>query len=63
MTSTVRLRDVEIGASLKVLGYAPAARDYKRKLLAMGLTPGTALVVKRHVPLGDPTELKCEGFV
>ncbi|OYQ62887.1 hypothetical protein B9G53_19775 [Pseudanabaena sp. SR411] len=61
-TPTTKLQDVAIGSHLKVVGYEPTARDYKRKLLAMGLTPGTELVVKRHAPLGDPTEIEVRGF-
>lgn len=60
--SRVKLRDAEIGSVLRVIGYEPAARDYKRKLLAMGLTPGTELRVTRHAPLGDPTEIEVRDF-
>lgn len=60
--STVKLRDVAIGSVLKVIGYEPASRDYKRKLLAMGLTPSTQFKVTRHAPLGDPTEIEVRGF-
>lgn len=60
--STVKLRDAAIGSTLRVIGYEPTARDYKRKLLAMGLTPGTELRVTRHAPLGDPTEIEVRGF-
>lgn len=60
--STVKLRDAAIGTRLRVIGYESAARDYKRKLLAMGLTPGTELRVTRHAPLGDPTEIAVRGF-
>jgi len=62
MSQNLHLSDAAIGATLKVLGYAPTARDYKRKLLAMGLTPGTEFTVKRHAPLGDPTEIEVRGF-
>lgn len=58
----VSLRQAAIGSRMRVVGYAPTARDYKRKLLAMGLTPGTEFVVKRHAPLGDPTEIEVRGF-
>jgi len=58
----LKLQDAEIGTRLKGVGYAPTAREYKRKLLAMGLTPGTELTVKRHAPLGDPTEIEVRGF-
>lgn len=60
--SPVKLRDVAVGTRLRVIRYEPAARDYKRKLLAMGLTPGTELQVTRHAPLGDPTEIMVRGF-
>lgn len=58
----VKLRDAAIGSVLRVIGYEPTARDYKRKLLAMGLTPGTELRVTRHAPLGDPTEIEVRNF-
>lgn len=61
-SALVRLRDVEIGARLRVVGYEPTARAYKRKLLAMGLTPGVELTVTRHAPLGDPTQIEVRGF-
>jgi ferrous iron transport protein A len=61
-TASLKLRDAAIGATMKVIGYEPTARDYKRKLLAMGLTPNTEFVVKRHAPLGDPTEIEVRGF-
>lgn len=58
----VKLATVPIGSKLRVIGYEPTARDYKRKLLAMGLTPGVDILVKRHAPLGDPTEIEVRGF-
>jgi len=56
------LGEAAIGSRVRVVGYAPGAGDYKRKLLGMGLTPGTILQVKRHAPLGDPTEIEVRGF-
>ncbi len=61
-SATLKLQDAAIGSTLRVVSYEPTARDYKRKLLAMGLTPGTELVVKRHAPLGDPIEVEVRGF-
>ncbi|GAB4341950.1 MAG: FeoA family protein [Leptolyngbyaceae cyanobacterium] len=60
--SMLKLRDAAIGSVLRVIGYEPTTRDYKRKLLAMGLTPGTELRVTRHAPLGDPTEIQVRDF-
>ncbi|PLS68304.1 MAG: hypothetical protein CV045_08705 [Cyanobacteria bacterium M5B4] len=58
----VKLGTVPIGSRLRLLGYEPTARDYKRKLLAMGLTPGVEILVKRYAPLGDPIEIEVRGF-
>ncbi|MBO9998429.1 MAG: ferrous iron transport protein A [Cyanobacteria bacterium SID2] len=62
-TSTRKsLKDFATGAKGKVLGYESATGSYKRKLLAMGLTPGTEFTVNRHAPLGDPVEICVRGF-
>ncbi|MCS6960796.1 MAG: FeoA family protein [Pseudanabaenaceae cyanobacterium SKYGB_i_bin29] len=58
----VKLGQAPIGSRLRVVGYAATGREYKQKLLAMGLTPGVEIVVKRHAPLGDPTEIEVRGF-
>ncbi|WP_373540910.1 ferrous iron transport protein A [Chamaesiphon sp.] len=60
--AVLRLQAAAIGSTLRVVSYDPTSRDYKRKLLAMGLTPGTELIVKRHAPLGDPIEVEVRGF-
>ncbi len=57
-----KLREATVGSTLKAIAYTEGARDYKRKLLAMGLTPGTEFTVKRHAPLGDPIEIEVRGF-
>lgn len=56
------LRDLAIGTIGRVVGYEKAARAYRGKLLAMGLTPGTEFTVTRHAPLGDPVEILVRGF-
>lgn len=57
-----RLREIAIGAKGRILGYESTNRSYKRRLLSMGLTPGTEFKIIRHAPLGDPTEIKVRGF-
>ncbi|HID16719.1 TPA: ferrous iron transport protein A [Candidatus Bathyarchaeota archaeon] len=37
-------------------------RGLRRKLLDMGLTKGTEVVVVRRAPLGDPIELLLKGY-
>ncbi|AMW29164.1 MULTISPECIES: ferrous iron transport protein A [Arthrospira] len=61
-TNVVQLRHAAIGSRLRVVGYDSGAGSYKRKLLAMGLTPGVEFTVKRHAPLGDPTQIEVRGF-
>ncbi|MDR2513599.1 MAG: ferrous iron transport protein A [Christensenellaceae bacterium] len=34
----------------------------RRRLLDMGLTPGTAVAVRKVAPLGDPIELTLRGY-
>jgi Fe2+ transport system protein FeoA len=35
----------------------------RRRLLEMGITPRTAVTVKKVAPLGDPIELLLRGYV
>ncbi len=58
----LNLRTAPVGSRLRILGYANTHPIYKRKLLAMGLTPGTEIEVVRHAPLGDPTDIRVRGF-
>ena len=55
------LRDLAVGDWGRVAGYAEGGRAYRRKLLSMGLTPGTELEVIRLAPLGDPVEIRVRG--
>lgn len=50
------------GDSGRIIGFDPTGRVYRKKLLAMGLTPGTEFSVTRFAPLGDPIEIKIRGF-
>ncbi|RJQ85938.1 MAG: ferrous iron transport protein A [Desulfobacteraceae bacterium] len=56
------LRDMKVGESGTVFGYAKGATVYREKLLAMGLTRGTRFVVERIAPMGDPVEIQLRGF-
>ena len=65
-SSVTTLRDLEVDRKAKVARFEatddPTKKAYKRKLLAMGLTPGTEFTVTRVAPLGDPVEIKVRGF-
>lgn len=34
----------------------------QRRLLDMGITPGTVIRIEKFAPLGDPMEVKAKGF-
>lgn len=65
-TAPLTLKDLQLYQTGKVQGFAdtdtPDLRAYKKKLLAMGLTPGTEFTVTHIAPLGDPVEIKVRGF-
>ena len=65
-SSTTTLRDLQVNQHGKVARYQAtddaAKKAYKKKLLAMGLTPGTEFTVTRVAPLGDPVEILVRGF-
>ena len=65
-SSVTTLKDLQVNQQGKVTRFEAtddaAKKAYKRKLLAMGLTPGTEFTVTRVAPLGDPVEIKVRGF-
>lgn len=58
----MKLRDLGVGQSGRVKGFGMGDKSYRRRLLAMGLTPGTEFTVARCAPMGDPVELRLRGF-
>jgi ferrous iron transport protein A len=58
----MNLRDLQVGEAGCVAGFETGSRSYRKKLLAMGLTPGTAVSVTRVAPMGDPIEIAVRGF-
>lgn len=56
------LKEMAVGDQGRVTGFEEGGRSYRKKLLAMGLTPGTPFSVTRVAPMGDPVEIKVRGF-
>ncbi len=52
---------LQAGDSARIEGYTAQGQGYRRKLLAMGLTPGVEFTVVRRAPLGDPIEIRVRG--
>jgi ferrous iron transport protein A len=61
-TMVMGLKNLVIGDLAKIVGFEPTGKAYRKKLLAMGLTPGTEFSITRFAPMGDPVEIKLRGF-
>lgn len=59
---TTSLKCLSVGDSGRIIGFDQTGGVYRKKLLAMGLTPGTPFTITRFAPLGDPVEIKIRGF-
>lgn len=61
MVNDMTLADIKIGESayIRDVGGDGALR---RRLLDMGLTPKTKVLLKKTAPLGDPLELFLRGY-
>lgn len=55
------LSRVPVGATA-VVARISGARPVVRRLLEMGLVPGTPVTVQRQAPLGDPVELRVRNY-
>nr|VFJ43076.1 MAG: ferrous iron transport protein A [Candidatus Kentron sp. DK]VFJ57064.1 MAG: ferrous iron transport protein A [Candidatus Kentron sp. DK] len=56
------LGEMNIGEEGRVVGYEKDAKSYRKRLMAMGLTPKTAFRIVRRAPLGDPLEISVRGY-
>ncbi len=55
------LRDVKIGESATIVRLHGEGA-LKRRIMDMGLTRGTQVLVRKVAPLGDPLELTVRGY-
>jgi Fe2+ transport system protein FeoA len=61
-TAEDMLDRLPVGASGKVVAVS-GDEHVRRRLLEMGLVPGTPVAVLRRAPLGDPIELRVRGYL
>lgn len=59
--SAVTLAELKAGESGRV-SVLTGAPDVRRRLLELGLTPGTTVRVVRFAPLGDPMDVELRGY-
>ncbi len=60
-TKEKTLCDVPIGQSAKVAKLAGSG-TLKRRIMDMGITRGTEILVRKVAPLGDPIEVTIRGY-
>jgi ferrous iron transport protein A len=60
--TSLTLSDFKPGEIAKIFAYQQGNGEYRKKLLAMGLTPGTCFEVVRLAPLGDPVQIVVRNF-
>ena len=56
------LKTLRVGDRARMTAFNDSSNAYRRKLLAMGLTPGVEFQITRVAPMGDPVEIKLRGF-
>lgn len=55
------LREAAVGSTVKVVRVRGEGA-LRRRIMDMGVTPGTQIHVKKLAPLGDPMEVTVRGF-
>ena len=55
------LEEVKIGQTVRIARLRGEGA-VKRRIMAMGLTKGTEVAVRKIAPLGDPIELTVRGY-
>jgi len=56
------LADLNVGMRGRVIGFDKGSKEYRKKILAMGLIKGTVFTVNRVAPMGDPVEIEVRGY-
>ena len=59
--SSITLDALSAGERGKVT-HVSGASDIQRRLLEMGITPGTTVRLVRFAPLGDPLDIEVRGY-
>lgn len=55
------LFDCQVGEQAEVLG-VKGERAIRKRLIDMGITTRTVLLVRKAAPMGDPIEIRCRGY-
>jgi ferrous iron transport protein A len=58
----MQVSDLRVGQKARILAFLKGDGVYRRKLIALGLLPGTTFTLSRMAPLGDPIEIQIRGY-
>jgi Fe2+ transport system protein FeoA len=58
--TALTLADVAVGAGVRVISVG-GDRAFRRRLMELGLVPGTEVTIDKVAPLGDPLQLSARG--
>ena len=57
----MRLSEMKVGTSARIKA-VKGEGVLRKRLLDLGLTPGTIVMVRRTAPMGDPIEIRVRGY-
>ena len=57
----MRITELRKGDRVRLVAFGTTDLKYRRRLLALGLTPGTELCILRTAPLGCPIQVELRG--
>lgn len=57
----MHLHEFSIGDHIRLISYGATNVSYRRRLLSLGLTRGTELILVRKAPLGCPIQVEVRG--
>lgn len=58
----MKLSNLKVGQSAKILKLDVENKEIRRHLLDMGLTRGAIVTVKKKAPMGDPIDLELRDY-
>lgn len=58
----MKLSNLKVGQSAKILKLDVENKEIRRHLLDMGLTRGATVTVKKKAPMGDPIDLELRDY-
>ena len=58
----MKLSNLKVGQSAKILKLDVENKEIRRHLLDMGLTRGVEVLIKKKAPMGDPIDLELRDY-